>query len=183
MGVKLVGARCEGMMCRFLVMSGFICFGRFPVVSGGVRAMFSCLLVKFRKFRHDIPPIFFIFTPKNAAISDLFRNEDEFERLVLVVPPHLKPIIQIAVLTGMRLEELLSLEWPQIDLSRHEIRVENPKNDRPRIVPVADGAVLRLAPPGFTRCPLPRALNPDSPVAARFRLSWDWYAFAGICGE
>jgi Phage integrase family len=105
--------------------------------------------------------------PENAAISDLFRNEDEFERLVLVVPPHLKPIIQIAVLTGMRLEELLSLEWPQIDLSRHEIRVENPKNDRPRIVPVADGAVLRLAPPGFTRCPLPRALNPDSPVAAR----------------
>jgi hypothetical protein len=40
MGVKLVGARCEGMMCRFLVMSGLICFDRFPMVSGGVRAMF-----------------------------------------------------------------------------------------------------------------------------------------------
>jgi hypothetical protein len=61
MGVKLVGARCEGMMCRFLVMSGLICFDRFPMVSGGVRAMFCCLLVKFRKFRHSIPPMFFNF--------------------------------------------------------------------------------------------------------------------------
>jgi uncharacterized membrane protein len=55
MGVKLVGARCEGMMCRFLVMSGLIMLGRFPVVSGGVRAMFCRLLVKFRSFlRHGI---------------------------------------------------------------------------------------------------------------------------------
>jgi hypothetical protein len=49
------------MMCRFLVMSGLIMLGRFPVVSGGVRAMFCCLLVKFRKFRHGIPPIFLNF--------------------------------------------------------------------------------------------------------------------------
>jgi hypothetical protein len=39
-GVKLVGSRYVRMMCRFLVMSGLMMLGRFPVVSGGVRAMF-----------------------------------------------------------------------------------------------------------------------------------------------
>ena len=39
-GVKLVGSRCVCMVCRFLVKSGLVMLGCFPMVPGGVRAVF-----------------------------------------------------------------------------------------------------------------------------------------------
>lgn len=40
----------------------------------------------------------------------------EFERLVKELPEHLKPAAQIAVLTGLRMRAMLSLEWSRVDL-------------------------------------------------------------------
>jgi uncharacterized membrane protein len=40
------------------MMSGIVMLGRFPVVAGGMRVMFWCLLVVFRSFlRHGISSI------------------------------------------------------------------------------------------------------------------------------
>jgi hypothetical protein len=39
-GVKLVATRSVCMVCRLLVMAGLVMLGRFPVMLGGVRAVF-----------------------------------------------------------------------------------------------------------------------------------------------
>lgn len=41
----------------------------------------------------------------------------EFERLVKELPPHLKLAARFAVLTGLRMREMLSLTWDRIDLA------------------------------------------------------------------
>ncbi len=45
-----------------------------------------------------------------------FLSRDEYRRLVAASPSHLRPLIEMAVETGMRLEELLGLKWEQVDL-------------------------------------------------------------------
>lgn len=43
-----------------------------------------------------------------------FLSEPEIEALLSECPRHLKPIVETAILTGMRLGEILSLKWEQI---------------------------------------------------------------------
>lgn len=43
-----------------------------------------------------------------------FLSETEVEALLKAASPHLKPIVEVALLTGMRRGELLSLKWEQI---------------------------------------------------------------------
>jgi integrase/recombinase XerD len=54
---------------------------------------------------------------------------------------HLKPLIEMAVETGMRLEELLGLRWDQVELERREVRLVATKSNRPRVIPLSDRAV------------------------------------------
>ena len=49
-----------------------------------------------------------------------FLSQEAFGRLVDAAEPHLRPLVNFAVNTGMRLEELLSLRWFQVDLDRQE---------------------------------------------------------------
>ncbi len=43
-----------------------------------------------------------------------FLSEDEIHRLLSVCLPHLRPVVECAVLTGMRRGEILSLKWEQV---------------------------------------------------------------------
>jgi integrase len=43
-----------------------------------------------------------------------FLSEEEIERLLQSCTPHLRPIVEVALLTGMRREELLGLKWEQV---------------------------------------------------------------------
>jgi integrase/recombinase XerD len=74
-----------------------------------------------------------------------FLSRDEYRRLLGVSGPHLRPFIEMAVETGMRLEELLSLKWDQVDLERREVRLVRTKTNRPRVVPLSQRAVAVLA--------------------------------------
>jgi integrase len=49
---------------------------------------------------------------------------------------HLRPIILIAINTGMRRGEILSLRWSQIDFSRGIIHLTNTKSGKSRDVPI-----------------------------------------------
>ena len=73
-----------------------------------------------------------------------FLSRDEYRRLLVASSPHLRPLIEMAVETGMRLEELLSLKWEQVDLERREVRLVVTKSKRPRMVPLSDNAVAVL---------------------------------------
>ncbi|RQW22316.1 site-specific integrase [Rhodobacteraceae bacterium CH30] len=54
--------------------------------------------------------------------------------------PWLKACIELALETGMRAGELLSLEWKQVDLSTAAVRLEQTKNGDARLVPLSDKA-------------------------------------------
>ena len=70
-----------------------------------------------------------------------FISQAEYRRLLSASPSHLKLILEMAVQTGMRLEELLGLRWEQVNLERREVRLVVTKTNLPRVVPLSDRAV------------------------------------------
>jgi integrase len=70
-----------------------------------------------------------------------FLSREEYRRLIAAAEPHLKPIVEMAVETGLRQNELLGLRWEQVDLERREIRLVVTKSKQPRVVPLSDRAV------------------------------------------
>jgi len=79
-----------------------------------------------------------------------YLSTQECQALVNASEPHLKPIIVIALHTGMRKEEILSLEWDRnVDLVHGFILLEMTKNGERREVPI--NATLRGALKGIVR--------------------------------
>jgi len=67
-----------------------------------------------------------------------YLTKEKIERLVAVSRRHLKPIIILAVNTGMRRGEIFDLQWNHVDLKNRIIEVADPKNGDPRFVPIND---------------------------------------------
>jgi integrase len=76
-------------------------------------------------------------------------------------------MIRLAVETGMRRGELLSLRSADVDLRLRTVYVANPKNGHPRTVPLSPDAVKAVA-------HVPQATDKVFPVTANaFRLAWE----------
>lgn len=56
----------------------------------------------------------------------------ELEKLLLACPPWLRPIVGLAVSTGMRRGELMRIRWMDVDTDRGRILLELTKNGKPR---------------------------------------------------
>ncbi len=80
----------------------------------------------------------------HARPRDRHLTREEYLKLEACAAPHLRPIMRLAVLTGMRQDEVLGLEWARVDLARREVRLEVTKNKRTRTVPLSDDAVAIL---------------------------------------
>ena len=65
-----------------------------------------------------------------------YLTREEFDRLYQACSDRLKPIVLIAVNTGMRQGNILSLTWKDIDLSRGEVNLEHTKNGERLVVPM-----------------------------------------------
>ena len=66
-----------------------------------------------------------------------YLSQDESQALVNACAPHLKPIIVTALNSGMRKEEILSLEWDKhIDLIHGFILLDKTKNGSRREIPI-----------------------------------------------
>ncbi len=77
---------------------------------------------------------------------DRWLTEDEEKRLLENSPGWLREIISFALNTGLRQDELLSLEWNRVNLFRKTILIQNTKNGKPKTVPlnqIAIGVVER----------------------------------------
>ena len=63
-------------------------------------------------------------------------DDETFEKMVELAPPHLKPILVVAFDTGMRQREILRLRWNQVDLKNKVIRLEatDTKTEQARII-------------------------------------------------
>jgi integrase len=70
-----------------------------------------------------------------------YLTPDELTRLLDACAPHLRPIVLIAAHTGMRVQEILTLTWRQIDIRKRMITLEKTKNHERRIIPLNDQAI------------------------------------------
>jgi integrase len=72
-----------------------------------------------------------------------FLTRAEFERLLKELPEHLKLAARFAVLTGLRMRSMLSLEWPRIDLKARRAWVpgEQMKAGRTHGIPLSTAAI------------------------------------------
>jgi integrase len=65
-----------------------------------------------------------------------FLTIEECKRLIDCCAPHLRPIVTVALNTGMRRGEILSLKWEQVDLSHGFILLGITKNGERREIPI-----------------------------------------------
>jgi len=65
-----------------------------------------------------------------------YLQEDEIGRLIANCPDYLRPIVVMALNTGMRKGEVLNLKWEDVDLGTRIIYVVNTKTDEKREIPV-----------------------------------------------
>jgi integrase len=94
------------------------------------------------KFLKDSP-----FADFNKDHRIMFREEnerlryltaEESERLLVECPEHLRPIVKLALNTGMRRGELFALKWENIGPSA--LYIPTSKSKRPRVVPLNEAA-------------------------------------------
>lgn len=83
--------------------------------------------------------------PKDSRPRDRRLEDGEAERLLNAIGErtacYLRPLILLAIETGMRRGELLSVRWKDGDLKARTIRLHRTKNDEPRVVPLTPQAV------------------------------------------
>ncbi|MCP5002661.1 MAG: site-specific integrase [Planctomycetes bacterium] len=67
-----------------------------------------------------------------------FLTIEECQTLVDCCAPHLRPIVVVALHTGMRRGEVLGLKWEQVDLNHGFILLSTSKNGERREIPLDD---------------------------------------------
>ena len=78
---------------------------------------------------------------KIGVESTRIVSESEFQSLYTFAYPAMKPVLITAFMTGMRLSEILSLNWHDLDFENNCIYVRDTKNFDGRIIPI--NSVLR----------------------------------------
>jgi integrase/recombinase XerD len=78
---------------------------------------------------------------KESRPRTRFITREEFARLHEAASDDLKPILILAVETGLRKEELLGLKTSSIDFRRRELHLEITKTNTPRRVPLSAKAM------------------------------------------
>ncbi len=67
---------------------------------------------------------------------DRWLKHEEERRILELSPEYLREIIIFALNTGLRQDELLSLEWDRVSLIRRTILIQKTKSARPRTIPL-----------------------------------------------
>jgi integrase len=65
-----------------------------------------------------------------------YLSAEECQKLLTECGPHLKPIVTVALNTGMRKGEILGLTWDSVDLKHGFILLEKTKNGERREIPI-----------------------------------------------
>jgi len=83
---------------------------------------------------------------REKAILSLNLTDDDLRRLIDCAASHLKPILTLALITGMRKSEILKMKWKDINFNIGTIRIpaENSKTKRERFIPIDSNLIAML---------------------------------------
>ena len=102
-----------------------------------LKAMFN-RVIRYKRWHGVVDnPAAYLSLAKERNERARFLDKDEIQRLVEVAAPHLRPIIIMALHTGMRRGEIFGLRWESVDFERGVIRIEESKNGEGRYVPIS----------------------------------------------
>ena len=73
-----------------------------------------------------------------------YLDDDEVARLMECLSERIKPIVVVALCTGMRKSEILNLKKEDIDFNQRLIFIKNSKNGKPRDIPMSEPAYKAL---------------------------------------
>lgn len=76
------------------------------------------------------------FFSERDAQRERILTEEEEDRLLEAASAHLRPILVVALSTGMRRAEILNLKWKHVDFKKREIFIEKSKNGSPRKIDI-----------------------------------------------
>lgn len=91
-------------------------------------------------------PFTLVTREKEPKGRDRWLRDEEERRLLAACPAWLREFVEFAVETGLRLGEILTLQWPHVDLGHGTLTVEaaTTKNGLPRTIPLSDRALAVL---------------------------------------
>jgi integrase len=92
------------------------------------------LALKDGKIKPEMKPLFEML-PENNRRKGFFEPE-EYENVLKNLPAYLHGPLTMGYWTGMRREEILSLEWSQVELASRLVHLEKTKNGEPRTLPL-----------------------------------------------
>jgi integrase/recombinase XerD len=81
---------------------------------------------------------------KESAPRTTYPTDEQIALLIANASPMAGRIIRLLADTGMRQEEVCSLEWSQVSIQRREIRLTKTKTSSPRVIPLSDVALGTL---------------------------------------
>lgn len=118
---------------------------------GSIRVHLCSLSAVFKEARRwgwvKLNPVRDVERPSHAKIRVRFLSDEERKALLEACKisryPHLRLIVILAISTGMRKMEILTLKWKNVELDRERIILEDTKNGDRRNVPVK-GEALKL---------------------------------------
>lgn len=102
-----------------------------------------------------------------------FLEPEDFPRLRQSLPEHLRAILTLAYHTGMRKEEVLSLQWKNVDLLGGTLLLVETKNGHARNIRLNPELLdmLKIERVRYPRCPWVFSRNGRTPIQS-FRKAW-----------
>jgi integrase len=89
-----------------------------------------------------------VFTREVSSAEPMRISDDDINKLCAAMPAPFRPLVRLAVLTGCRMNELVQLDWSEINLNSNPpyLRPRHTKNGKPRSVPLSKAALDVLPP-------------------------------------
>lgn len=112
-----------------------------------VNGSLTCLSSAFSYFVDqswlDVNPCHGVERAKSRRVYEWIKTRDEITKLLIECPKGIREMCTLALGTGMRLDELIHLQWADVDLPNrlitvHRGRQGTTKSGEPRYVPILD---------------------------------------------
>lgn len=114
------------------------------VINNSLSALRRMLKIAYEDGKTQGVPIIHLLKPPPARRG--FLELEDFNTLLAMLPTHLQPLICFLYYCGVRVGEARQVEWPQVDVERRQIRLEDDqtKTGEARTVPLPSQLVAML---------------------------------------